>query len=114
MAVPEFAPELLDLRAWGLDVIVPTTPDPEFPYWQTLSFEQADTYQPDLLLFDDRNYPGNLETLESQPIAPSIKAYAAGAHTTWPAYWLHTYTDYAEQLTRLTEAVSAADPGIGD
>ena len=28
----------------------------------------------------------------------SIKAYAAGAYTTWPAYWLHTYTDYAEQL----------------
>ena len=114
VAVPEFAPELLNLRAWGLDVIVPTTPDPEFPYWQTLSFEQADTYQPDLLLFDDRNYPGNLETLEAQPIAPSIKAYAAGAHTTWPAYWLHTYTDYAEQLTKLTEAVSAADSGIGD
>jgi iron complex transport system substrate-binding protein len=114
VAVPEFAPELLDLRSWGLDVIVPTTPDPEFPYWQTLSFEQADTYQPDLLLFDDRNYPGNLETLKEQPIASSIKAYAAGAYTTWPAYWLHTYTDYAEQLTELTKAINAADPGIGD
>ena len=114
VAVPEFAPELLDLRSWGLDVIVPTTPDPAFPYWQTLSFEQADTYQPDLLLFDDRNYPGNLKTLEEQPIAGSIKAFAAKAYTTWPAYWLHTYTDYAEQLTELTEAIEAADPEIGD
>jgi iron complex transport system substrate-binding protein len=95
VAVPEHAPELLDFREWGLDVIVPSKPDPEFPYWQTLSFEKADAYQPDLLLFDDRNYPGNLETLEAQPIAKSIEAFAAGAYTQWPAYWLHTYTDYA-------------------
>jgi len=95
-------------------VIVPEKPDPEFPYWQTLSFENADHYQPDLILFDDRNYPGNLETLEKQPIADSIKAFEAGAYTEWPAYWLHTYTDYAEQLQQLTEAIHAADPDIGD
>lgn len=114
VAVPEHAPELLDLQRWGLDVIVPTRPDPEFPYWQTLSFENADTYQPDLLLFDDRNYPGNFEMLKSQPIAKSIKAFAAGQYTTWPAYWLHTYTDYAEQLRELTAAIEKADPNVGD
>ena len=79
-------------------MIDPEKPDPDFPYWQSLSFENADHYQPDLLLFDDRNYPGNLDTLEAQPIAKSIKAFAADAYTTWPAYWLHTYTDYAQQL----------------
>lgn len=114
VAVPKYAPELLDLQQWGLDVIDPAKPDPGFPYWQSLSFEKADTYQPDLLLFDDRNYPGNYETLESQPIANSIRAFAAGAYTTWPAYWLHTYTDYAEQLRGLTEAIHAADEQIGD
>ncbi len=113
VAVPEHAPELLDLREWGLDVIVPAKPDPEFPYWQTLSFENADTYQPDLLLFDDRNYPGNLEVLEKQPIAKNIAAFAAGAYTTWPAYWLHTYTDYAEQLEALTTTINEADASIG-
>lgn len=113
VAVPKYAPELLDFRSWGLDVIVPTTPDPEFPYWQTLSFERADEYQPDLLLFDDRNYPAGLETLQEQPIAESITAFAAGQHTTWPAYWLHTYGDYAEQLTNLTETITATDPSIG-
>jgi len=113
IAVPEYAPELLDFRAWGLDVVVPEKPDPDFPYWQSLSFENADQYQPDLLLFDDRNYPGNYETLEKQPIGKSIKAFAAGSHTTWPAYWLHTYTDYAQQLTKLTEAIEKADPNLG-
>jgi iron complex transport system substrate-binding protein len=114
VAVPTYAPELLDLQTWGLNVIDPAKPDPAFPYWQTLSFEKADTYQPDLLLFDDRNYPGNYETLEKQPIAKSIKAFAAGAYTEWPAYWLHTYGDYAEQLRQLTKAIEAADPEVGD
>lgn len=114
VAVPKYAPELLDFQRWGLDVIDPAKPDPDFPYWQTLSFERADTYQPDLLLFDDRNHPGNLEVLKGQPIAKSIRAFAAGAYTTWPAYWLHTYGDYAEQLTRLTKAIDGADPSIGE
>lgn len=114
VAVPQYAPELRDLQQWGLAVIDPETPDPEFPYWQTLSYEEADHYQPDLLLFDDRNYPTNLELLQQQPIADSIRAYAAGAYTTWPAYWLHTYGDYTEQLIRLTGVIEATDPDLGD
>jgi len=114
VAVPKYAPELLDLQSWGLDVIDPTKPDADFPYWQSLSFENADTYQPDALLFDDRNYPGNKDTLAKQPIAASIKAFAAGATTTWPAYWLHTYPDYTTQLKQLTTFVQQADDSIGD
>ncbi|ROS28028.1 ABC transporter substrate-binding protein [Cellulomonas sp. PhB150] len=114
VAVPKYAPELLDLQSWGLDVIDPTTPDADFPYWESLSFENADTYQPDVLLYDDRNYPGNADTLAKQPIAASIKAFAADSTTTWPAYWLHTYPDYTAQLERLTTFVDGADETIGD
>ncbi|MDM7832638.1 ABC transporter substrate-binding protein [Cellulomonas edaphi] len=114
VAVPTYAPELLDLQRWGLRVIDPQKPDADFPYWESLSFENADTYQPDALLFDDRNYPGNRDTLARQPIASSIKAFAAGATTTWPAYWLHTYPDYTAQLQRLTEFVEQADETVGD
>ncbi|KAA1424632.1 ABC transporter substrate-binding protein [Mumia zhuanghuii] len=113
VAVPKYAPELLDLQEWGLDVIVPAKPDPDFPYWESLSFENADTYQPDLLMFDDRNYPGNYETLEAQPTADHIAAFAAGQYTEWPAYWLHTYSDYAAQLTELTAAIKKTDPNVG-
>ena len=43
----------------------------------------------------------------------SIRAYAAGAYTTWPAYWLHTYRDYAEQLARPEhEFVDGADENL--
>ena len=112
VAVPTYAPELLDLQSWGLHVIDPDTPDADFPYWETLSFENADKYQPDALLFDDRNHPGNEETLAEQPISSSIKAFAAGQTTTWPAYWLHTYPDYTEQLQKLTTFVEGADENV--
>jgi iron complex transport system substrate-binding protein len=113
VAVPKHAPELLDFRRWGLDVIVPDNPDKGFPYWENLSWENADKYQPDLLLIDDRSYPANLEQAERQPTWDSIDAAAADSEVSWPGYWLHTYGDYAEQLEAMTEAVDKADPKIG-
>jgi iron complex transport system substrate-binding protein len=112
IAVPEHAPELLDFQRWGLDVVNPDAPDPDFPYWETLSMENADKYQPDLLLFDDRWHPGNEETLAAAPISASIEAYAAGQTTTWPGYWLHTYGDYAAELTRLAEVIRGTDENL--
>jgi iron complex transport system substrate-binding protein len=113
IAVPKYAPELLDFQRWGLAVIDPQTPDADFPYWETLSMEKADTYQPDLLMFDDRNAPGGEEILAAAPISSSISAYAAGQTTLWPAYWMHTYTDYAAQLTRLAEVIRGTDTSVG-
>jgi len=112
VAVPKYAPELLDFQKWGLDVITPKTPDKDFPYWETLSFEKVDQYQPDLLLFDDRNYPNNYETLEKAPTAQTIEAFKAKAYTTWPAYWMHTWSTYADQLNRLTGEIEKADPDL--
>ena len=112
VAVPKYAPELLDFQNWGLEVINPATPDKDFPYWETLSMEKVDTYQPDLLLFDDRNYPGNLKELEKAPTAETVKAFEAEAYTTWPAYWLHTYSAYADQLNQLAETIEKADADL--
>ncbi len=113
VAVPQYAPELLDFQSWGFNVIDPDSPDADFPYWETVSMENADKYQPDVLLFDDRNYPGNKDVLEAQPISGDIAAWAAGAYTTWPAYWLHTYPDYTEQLRQLTAFILTADESVG-
>jgi iron complex transport system substrate-binding protein len=113
VAVPKHAPELLDFRRWGLDVTGPNNPDKGFPYWENLSWENADKYQPDLLLIDDRGYPGNLRQAEKQPTWDSIQAAAAGSEVPWPGYWVHTYSDYAEQLERLTAAIEKADPTTG-
>ena len=115
-ANPQYAPELLDLQSWGLKVINPASPDPSFPYWENLSWENADKYQPDLILWDGRSYTptANADWGRKQPTWFKIKAAKAGAVVAWPAYWLHTYEDFATELEKLTEAVKAANPNIGD
>jgi iron complex transport system substrate-binding protein len=119
VANPEYAPELLDFTHWGLNVQTPAKPDPEFPYWQTLSMENADTYQPDLILWDDRANRGdvaeiNAEYGEKQPTWFTVRAAEQGAVASWPAFWLHTYADYATELEELTASIEAADDTIGD
>lgn len=112
VANPKYAPELLDFQDWGLDVINPDKPDKGFPYWENLSWENADKYQPDLLLIDDRAYDSTVKQGEKQPTWSNIKAAKAKAYVPWPAYWMHTYGDYAEQLAQLTAAIQKADAGL--
>jgi iron complex transport system substrate-binding protein len=114
VAVPEHAAELSDLVGFGLDVVVPDEPDPGFEYWQTLSWEEADRYQADLLLIDERGYPDNLAEAERVPTWTSLTAAAAGAVAVWPAYWLRNYDDYAAALEQLADAVEAADADLVD
>jgi iron complex transport system substrate-binding protein len=116
VANPTYAPELLDLQSWGLKVLNPASPDPAFPYWENLSWENADKYQPDLILWDGRSYTAtaNAEWGKKQPTWFKIKAAKAGAAVSWPAFWLHTYGDFATELDKLTEAVTAASPNVGD
>ena len=112
VAVPANSTSLTDFKTWGLDVIDPDTPDPDFPYWETLSWENADKYQPDLLLMDDRGYEDAIALGEAQPTWTRIHAGAAEAYTPWPGFWVHTYGSYAEQLDQLTAAIDAADPDV--
>jgi iron complex transport system substrate-binding protein len=112
VAVPKHSAELADFSRYGLDIIVPKDPDPDFSYWENLSWENADRYQPDLVLMDDRTLEQSTETAEKQPTWRKIEAVEAGAVTPWPAYWISTYRDYAEQLDRLGDAVEKADPDL--
>ncbi len=116
VANPEYAPELLDLQSFGLKVINPNSPDPAFPYWENLSWENADKYQPDLILWDGRSFKptSNAEWGAKQPTWFSIKAAKAGAVVSWPAYWMHTFGHFAAELDKLTEAVKAANENVGD
>jgi iron complex transport system substrate-binding protein len=114
VANPEYAPELLDFQAWGLKVINPDSPDKGFPYWENLSWENADKYQPDLLLLDGRTFDDSLEKANKQPTWDTIKAAEADSVVRWPAYWLHTYGHYATALDELAADIEKADENIGD
>jgi ABC-type Fe3+-hydroxamate transport system substrate-binding protein len=80
--------------------------------WENLSWENADKYQPDLLLIDDRTYESTVKQGEKQPTWSNIKAGKAKAYVRWPAYWMHTYGEYAGQLTQLTAAIQQADADL--
>ena len=112
VAVPEYSTSLTDFKNWGLDVIEPDAPKADFPYWEFLSWENADKYQPDLLLLDDRSYESGIETGEAQPTWNKIAAGKAKSYTPWPGFWVHTYGAYADQLETLTAAVQKADENI--
>ena len=114
VAVPEHAAELADFTDWGLDLIVPESPDEGFEYWETLSWENAATYQADLIIIDDRHGDTGLATALEQPTWQLLEAAAAGAIADWPAFWLRNYTAYADQLEELTAAVAAADEHLVD
>ncbi len=116
VANPKHAPELLDFQRWGLDVIDPDKPDPAFPYWENLSWENSDKYQPDLILYDGRSYTPtiNEEMGKKQPTWFAIRAAKDGAVVSWPAFWLHTHGHFATELERLATAIEAVDPNVGD
>lgn len=110
VAATEGAAELMDFKAWGLNLIDPEVAD-DRGYWETLSWENADKYQPDLILVDNRS-ASTIETAEAQPTWTLIKAAAEGHVSDWPAFWLRNYAHYAAALTDLTAAINAANADL--
>jgi iron complex transport system substrate-binding protein len=110
VAAPAGSAELSDFLSWGLDLVVPEVPD-DSGYWETLSWEQADKYQVDLIIVDDR-VPTTRQTAEAQPTWTTLKAAAAGQVTDWPAFWIRSYDAYARELRELVAAINAADPAL--
>jgi iron complex transport system substrate-binding protein len=112
VAVPEHAAELADFQSFGMGLVVPDSPDEGFEYWETLSWENADKYQADRVIVDERGWPGNLDEVADKPTWKLLDAVEADAIAVWPAYWLRNYGDYADALDLLTEAIEAADEDL--
>ena len=110
VAATEGAAELMDFASWGLKLITPEVAD-DRGYWETLSWEQADKYQPDLIIVDNRS-DATIETAKAQPMWTAMKAAAAGQVSDWPAFWLRNYRAYAGALDKLTAAIDAADENL--
>lgn len=104
--------ELMDFASWGLKLITPEIAG-DRGYWETLSWENADKYQPDLILVDNRSTT-TMETARGQATWTTLRAAAAGQVTDWPAFWLRNYAAYAGALDKLTTAIDAADASVGD
>jgi iron complex transport system substrate-binding protein len=112
VAATEGSSELMDFASWGLKLISPEVAD-DRGYWETLSWEQADKYQPDLVIVDNRSAT-TIDTAKAQPMWTSIKAAEAGQVADWPAFWLRNYRAYAGALDKLTAAIEAADENLSN
>lgn len=112
VADPAGAAELLDLQAWGLDLVSPEGVDAAGNnYFETLSWENADKYPVDLIIVDNRS-AATMKTALAQPTWTLNPAAAAGQVADWPAYWVRNSHAFALALNELTAAVEAADPNV--
>lgn len=96
-----------DLNYWvetlGLPITVPDNPDAQ-GYFETLSWEDADKYNADLVLVDDRQGEAGVQALKAQPVFATITAAQNDAYTPWTSVYPPTYQTAADLLTRFTTA----------
>jgi len=110
VAATEGSSELMNFASWGLNLIDPEVAE-DRGYWETLSWENADQYQPDPILVDNRS-EATMETALAQRTWTLMKAAEAGRATDWPAFWLRNFAAYVSELDKLTVAIHAAGANL--
>jgi iron complex transport system substrate-binding protein len=91
-------------QALGLDVVVPTT---NLQYgWEELSWERADKYPADVILYDGRAGTLSPEQLAQQPTwkaLPAVEAEQIGPWYVGTTYSVPFFTEHVKELTALLE-----------
>lgn len=109
VAVPSGYTDLITYQALGMDIVEPDTDE---EYWETLSWEQADTYPADVILADSRGGSVDqiLEVIPEgvQDLAP----ISAGQLARWEVMLAPGWANLARVLEDLTVVVEGADPDI--
>jgi len=107
VAVPDAFADTQDLVNWGVNMMKPTGKLVS-SYYESLSWENAATYQPDIILVDVRGYTLGEQQLESQyPTWKDIKAVKNGDIGQWTRISLN-YPDYTKRIERLTGLLKKA------
>ncbi|MBG0821801.1 ABC transporter substrate-binding protein [Planomonospora sp. ID91781] len=91
----------------GLDVVVPEKVD-ETGFWQTLSWENADTYEADVILVDARTQSMKVEEMMKKPTFAKLPAVKAGQVYPWHAEERYSYQGYASVLEELAANLAKA------
>ncbi|WP_100445507.1 ABC transporter substrate-binding protein [Glycomyces xiaoerkulensis] len=95
----------------GVDLVMPDNPE-DGGYWETLAWENADRYQGDAILLDQRTGNLKLETLAEEPTWASLPAVEAGQVTPWNPEPVYSHVGVAEILESIAEALSGAEPVV--
>ncbi|GAB2908476.1 ABC transporter substrate-binding protein [Nonomuraea fastidiosa] len=105
---PEY-PDIVHLTNAGLNVVKPDKVD-EGGFFQTLSWENADTYDADVILYDTRTQALKPEEMMKKPTFAKLPAVKAGQLYPWAAEAPFSYHGYADFLEDLVENLAKAKP----
>jgi iron complex transport system substrate-binding protein len=97
--------DLREYRSWGLRFIGGESKD---PYWQKVSWENADRVRPDLILLDARAGSPTVEDLAKLPVWRDYAAVKAGQVTPWHMEEDVSYRVFSDHIEELTAAVTTA------
>ncbi|GAA4517836.1 MULTISPECIES: ABC transporter substrate-binding protein [Nonomuraea] len=104
---PEYA-DIRHLMDNGLDIVVPGKVD-EGGFFQTLSWENADTYDADVILYDTRTQALKPEEMMKKPTFAELPAVKAGQLYPWRAEAPFSYQGYADFLEELVANLKKAN-----
>lgn len=105
---PEY-PDAVHLKDAGLDVVTPSKVD-EGGFFQTLSWENADEYDADVILYDTRTQALKPEEMMKKPTFAKLPAVEAGQLYPWNAEAPYSYQGYATFLEGLLANLKKAKP----
>lgn len=106
VSTPSSAADLTYYKSLGVDFIVPNKVEGGF--FETLSWENADKYQPDVIMLDNRTATLQPKDLASKPTWGQLAAVKAGQVVGWPSEPIFSYAKCADQIEVLTKAVTTA------
>lgn len=111
VAVPDAYCDLHYFRDLGVDVVRGKKSD-KWGFWEFLSWENADKYDADLILLDNRTQSLPLADLKKKPTFARLPAVEAGRITPWAMEERYSYAGFAPVLERLADAIQeAGSPG---
>ena len=103
---PEYA-DIMHLTENGLDIVKPDKVD-EGGFFQTLSWENADMYDADVILYDTRTQALTPEEMMKKPTFAELPAVKAGQLYPWRAEAPFSYQGYADFLEELVTNLKKA------
>lgn len=103
-------PDLKTFAALGMDIVDPGGSD---PYYEALSWEEADKFAADVIFADDRSSALQPEQLtEDQPTWRNLPAVETEQVGGWNGETVFSPRGFADSIESLTEVLAAADPAV--
>ncbi|GAA5055441.1 iron complex transport system substrate-binding protein [Thermocatellispora tengchongensis] len=100
-------PDLTYFKEHGLTLSEPDKPG-EGGFWEPLSWENADKYPADVILYDARTQAMTPEQMRAKPTWAGLPAVKAGQIYPWHAAERYSYLGYAQVLEELNANLAKA------